>query len=65
MRSREAIKRAQKRYEASGAVRAVTRGFHLKCHIVHDADIIAALDGKANKNGYIKDLIRADIRKQG
>lgn len=59
------MKDKQRRYEASGAVRAVTRGFHLKCHIVHDADIIAALDGKANKNGYIKDLIRADLEKRG
>lgn len=59
------MKEKQRRYEASGAVRAVTRGFHLKCHIVHDADIIAALDGKANKNGYIKDLIREDLEKRG
>lgn len=57
------MKEKQRRYEASGAVRAVTRGFHLKCHIVHDADIIVALDAKENKNGYIKDLIRRDISK--
>ena len=57
------MKEKQRRYEASGAVRAVTRGFHLKLHIVHDADIIAALDAQENKNGYIKDLIRRDISK--
>lgn len=61
----EAIKRAQKRYEASGAVRAVTRGFHLKCHIIHDADIIAALEEQENKGGYIKKLIREDLEKRG
>lgn len=59
------MKDKQRRYEASGAVKEVTRGVHLKLHIVHDADIIAALDGKANKNGYIKDLIRADLEKRG
>lgn len=57
------MKEKQRKYEASGAVREVTRGVHLKFHIVHDADIIAALDGKANKNGYIKYLIRRDISK--
>lgn len=57
------MKEKQRKYEASGAVKEVTRGVHLKFHIVHDADIIAALDGKANKNGYIKDLIRRDISK--
>lgn len=65
MRSREAIKRAQKKYEASGAVKAVTRAFYLKCHTVHDADVIAALEAKDNKSGYIKTLIRADIERQG
>lgn len=59
------MKEKQRKYEARGAVRAVTRDFHLKFHIVHDADIIAALDGKANKNGYIKDLIREDLEKRG
>ncbi len=59
------MKEKQRRYEASGAVRAVTRGFHLKCHIVHDADIIAALDAQGNKNGYIKKLIREDLEKRG
>lgn len=59
------MKEKQRRYEASGAVRAVTRGFHLKFHIVHDADVIAALDEQQNKNGYIKKLIREDLEKRG
>lgn len=64
-RSRDAIKRAIRKYEASGAVRAVTKTYILKCHTVHDADIIAALEEQENKNGYIKSLIRANIKKQG
>ena len=64
MRS-EALKRAQARYAATGAVKAVTRNFYLKLHTVHDADIIAALDAQENKNGYIKKLIREDIAKRG
>lgn len=59
------MKEKQRKYEASGAVRAVTRGFHLKCHIVHDADIIAALEEQENKGGYIKKLIREDLEKRG
>ena len=61
----EAEKRAQAKYEESGAVKAKTKGFYLKCHTVHDADIIAALKAQKNQNGYIKELIRADIEKRG
>lgn len=59
------MKEKQRKYEASGAVREVTKDYHLKCHIVHDADIIAALEAKDNKSGYLKTLIRADIERQG
>lgn len=62
MRSKEAIKRAQARYEAKGAVKAVTKGYYLKCHTQHDADIIAKLEEHNNINGYIKELIRKDIK---
>lgn len=66
-RSKEAIKRAQARYEAKGAVKDKTKGYYLKCHVEHDADIIAKLEsvGKGNKNTYLKELIRKDIEKQG
>lgn len=64
-RSKDAIRRAQRKYEASGAVREVTKDYHLKCHTVHDADVIATLEAKDNKSGYIKTLIRADIERQG
>lgn len=46
-------------------MRAVTKTYILKCHTVHDADIIAALEAKDNKSGYLKTLIRADIERQG
>lgn len=65
MRSKEAIKRAQKKYAESGAIKNATKAYGLKCHKVHDADVIAKLDGVENKNGYIKTLIRNDIKKQG
>lgn len=65
MRSKEAIKRAQKKYEASGAIANATKSYRLKCHKMYDADIIAKLDEVGNKNGYIKTLIRNDIKKQG
>lgn len=59
------MKEKQRKYEASGAVREVTKGYYLKCHTVHDADVIAALEAKDNKSGYLKTLIRADIERQG
>lgn len=57
----EAVKRAQERYAKKNAENPVTRGYFLKCHKVHDKDIIEILDKQKNKNGYIKRLIRADI----
>lgn len=30
---------------------------------IHDLDIIEHLDGIQNKNGYLKDLIRQDMKK--
>ena len=32
-------------------------------HKEHDADIIEYLDGMDNKQGYVKDLIREDMKK--
>lgn len=61
----EATKKAQARYAKKNAGKGVTRGYYLKCHTVHDADIIAALEAQENKNGYIKELIRADLARQG
>lgn len=50
----------QQRYDKKACV-----GLYLKLNRNTDADIISRLDETANKQGYIKSLIRADIaRKQ-
>ena len=54
----EAAKRAQVRYD-----RAHTVQVHLKLNVKTDADIIGKLAAAASKQGYIKQLIRADIRR--
>lgn len=61
MRYKQAQKRAQKRYEASGVIKRKV----IKLHEVHDADILTKLAAQENVNGYIKELIRKDIKKQG
>ena len=58
----EATKSAQARYRAKKAVRDKTKGYYLKCHKVHDSDIINQLELSKNKNGYIKELIRLNIK---
>lgn len=58
MRDKEAIKRAQKRYEESGVIKRKV----LKLHAVHDADIISYIESLSNFNGYLKQLIRNDIK---
>lgn len=60
-RSKEAIQRAQKRYEESGVIVRKT----LKLHKVNDDDILKELEKQDNFNGYVKGLIRDDIKKQG
>lgn len=52
----EALKRAQKKYNKR------TKDFLLKCNIEHERDVIEALEQQSNKNGYIKNLIRQDIK---
>lgn len=47
----------QARYDA-----AHTRQIRLKLNINTDADILAKLDCVDNKQGYIKELIRANIK---
>lgn len=39
-----------------------TKGIYLKLSKNTDADIISWLSNMTNKQGYIKELIRADIR---
>lgn len=57
---RDAQSKAQARYDAKA-----TRQIKLKLNKRTDADILAKLDAVENKQGYIKSLIRADIKKQG
>lgn len=33
----------------------------VKCHILHDSDIIQLIQNIGNKSGYLKQLIRQDI----
>lgn len=52
----EATKRAVRKYDER-----MTRQFNLKLNIKTDADVIKKLDSIANKQGYIKHLIRMDM----
>lgn len=40
------------------------KGLYLKLNKVKDADILEALEGLDNKQGYIKALIRQDLKKE-
>ena len=55
----EAKRRAIQKYDSAN-----TKQIHLKLNIKTDADIIEHLSGKDSIQGYIKDLIRADIAEQ-
>ena len=57
--STEAQRRAQKRYDEAN--RDKWRMIHLKLNKETDADIIEKLENSQNIQGYIKELIRADI----
>lgn len=60
MATSEAQKRAIAKYDAQNTVTV-----HLKLNRRTDADIIDRLGLSGNKQGYIKDLIRQDIRQDG
>lgn len=51
---------AQMKYDAKA-----TKQIRMKLNIKSDADILAKLDEVDNKQGYIKDLIRKDIKRGG
>lgn len=53
----DAQKRASSKYEAEH-IKKMTFKFNLE----HDRDILERLEQVDNKNGYIKELIRKDIR---
>ena len=54
-----AIAKAKMKYTASH-----TKQFKCNFNLEYDADILAKLNSVSNKQGYIKELIRADIAKQ-
>lgn len=53
-------KETQKKYQAEWSKKN-TKGFYIKLSNNTDADIISWLSDLDNKQGYIKELIRADI----
>lgn len=55
----EAQKRAQAKYD-----KANTKQVIMKLNKITDADILEMLDQTPNVQGYIKQLIRDDIRKR-
>lgn len=55
----EAQKRAVRKYDEKN-----TRQYHLKLNLTTDAAIIAHLAAQKSVQGYIKDLIRADMEKR-
>lgn len=55
----EAQIKAQKKYDAEN-----TRQVHLKLNRRTDSDVLEKLDNVPSKQGYIKDLIRADLAKK-
>lgn len=57
MAQTEAQKRAKMKYDARA-----TKQVMLKFNIKTDADILEKLDSVPNKQGYIKGLIRADLK---
>ena len=57
MKTTKAQKDAVRRYDATH-----TKQIMLKLNLETDADILKRLEEVENKQGYIKDLTRADIR---
>lgn len=56
--SSDARKRANAKYDAAHTVQ-----FKMKLNTTTDADVLKRLGEVENKQGYVKDLIRDDIRK--
>jgi hypothetical protein len=56
---REARLRAQKKYDE--AHKGDYKTYIFKCNKIADRDIINHLETKANKQGYIKELIRRNM----
>lgn len=59
MKASEAQLRAQEKYDKLNTVKVL-----LKLNKKTDADVLARLEEVENKQGYIKRLIREDIRRE-
>lgn len=55
---RESVRRAQKKYFGK------CRTYIIRLRQDNDADVIERIDSMPSKIGYIRDLVRADIRRQ-
>lgn len=58
MASSEATKKAVRKYDDK-----MTKQFKMKLNLKTDADILEKLDSVPSKQGYIKQLIRDDLKK--
>lgn len=58
MSTREARRRAEKKYQAAN-----TKLLQIRLNFKTDADIIAHIETVSSKMGYVKNLIRADMAK--
>ena len=59
MKTSEAQMRAIRKYDAHN-----TKQIHLKLNLKTDADVLEWIDSKTNIQGYIKELIRKDMKHQ-
>lgn len=50
----------QRKYDTNNC-----KGIYLKLSIKYDSDILEKLEQVDNKQGYIKELIREDIKRRG
>ena len=57
MATQEALKRAQKKYDENTTVQV-----KMELNVKTDRDILEKLESVENKQGYIKELIRADLK---
>lgn len=58
IKTSEAQKRAVRKYDAQN-----TKQIHLKLNLKTDADVLEWLEKQENVQGYIKQLIRQDMKK--
>ena len=60
MKVKECDYRASQKY-----LKEKCRNVGMRLNLKYDADILSFLDSLPNKQGYLKDLIREDMKKRG